>query len=290
MRLPHRVPRHRGHRLPRPAGHRGTARRRGPPCRVHAGLTDSAIVGPRKSAGWQRDDKAGGTSPAEVVRRVRPTVLVGTSGQGGASTETVVREMAAHTERPIILPMSDPTRLAEAVPSELLDWTEGRALVATGSPFEAVAGGGITYEIGRANNALVFPGLGLGAVVARATRVTDAMLSAAAHAVAAQVAPTAPGAPLLPLTTELRRTSIAVAVAVARAEDGVARETVGDDIEKRVRRAMWKPAYRPVAGLVAGRAAVVVRPAGPRWALTAVAAPAVVAGGGLRGRTREGRN
>ncbi|MCL6671519.1 NAD-dependent malic enzyme [Streptomyces panaciradicis] len=202
-------------------------------------------------AGWRRDAKLGGVSLEEVVRRVRPTVLIGTSGQGGAFTESVVREMAAHTERPIVLPMSNPTRLAEAVPSDLLDWTQGRALIATGSPFEPVTRGGVTYEIGQANNALVFPGLGLGAVVARATRVTDSMLSAAAHAVAGQVDSTARGASLLPHTRLLRRTSAAVAVAVARAaaEDGVAREPVDDTIEDRVRRAMWEPVYRPVVAV-----------------------------------------
>ncbi|MFJ9725629.1 NAD-dependent malic enzyme [Streptomyces sp. NPDC101209] len=202
-------------------------------------------------AGWPRDAQLGGVSLEEVVRRVRPTVLIGTSGQGGAFTESVVREMAAHTERPIVLPMSNPTRLAEAVPSDLLDWTQGRALIATGSPFEPVTRDGVTYEIGQANNALVFPGPGLGAVVARATRVTDSMLSAAAHAVAGQVDSTARGASLLPHTRLLRRTSAAVAVAVARAaaEDGVAREPVDDTIEERVRRAMWEPVYRPVVAV-----------------------------------------
>ncbi|MER6075890.1 NAD-dependent malic enzyme [Streptomyces sp. NPDC001817] len=202
-------------------------------------------------ADWQRDDEVGGYSLEEVVRRVRPTVLIGTSGQGGAFTESIVREMAEHTERPIVLPMSNPTRLAEAVPSELLDWTDGRALVATGSPFEPVTSGGVTYEIGQANNALIFPGLGLGAVVARATRVTDSMLSAAAHAVAEQVDSTEQGASLLPHTRDLRRTSAAVAVAVARAaaEDGVARERVDDRIEERVREAMWEPVYRPVVAV-----------------------------------------
>ncbi|SNX65894.1 NAD-dependent malic enzyme [Streptomyces sp. TLI_55] len=202
-------------------------------------------------ADWQRDDKLGGIPLEEVVRRVRPTILIGTSGQGGAFTETVVRAMAAHTDRPIILPMSNPTRLAEAVPAELLDWTDGRALVATGSPFEPVTRDGITHLIGQANNALVFPGLGLGTVVARATRVTDGMLAAAAHAVAAQVDPTAPGAAILPLTNELRRTSTAVAVAVARAaaEDGVARTTIDATIEERVREAMWEPVYRPVTAV-----------------------------------------
>ena len=202
-------------------------------------------------ADWQRDDKLGGIPLEEVVRQVRPTVLIGTSGQGGAFTETVVRAMAEHTDRPIILPMSNPTRLAEAVPAELLDWTDGRALVATGSPFEPVTRDGVTHLIGQANNALVFPGLGLGAVVARATRVTDGMLSAAAHAVAAQVDPTAPGAAILPLTDELRRTSTAVAVAVARAaaEDGVARTTIDATIEERVREAMWEPVYQPVTAV-----------------------------------------
>ncbi|WP_427167999.1 NAD-dependent malic enzyme [Streptomyces sp. C1-1] len=222
--------------------------------RDQEGLRDFQVAYARSAdevAGWRRDAKVGGIPLAEVVRQVRPTVLIGTSGQGGAFTGSIVREMAAHAERPIVLPMSNPTRLAEAVPSELLDWTEGRALIATGSPFEPVTSGGVTYEIGQANNALIFPGLGLGAVVSRATRVTDSMLSAAAHAVAAQVDSTARGASLLPHTRDLRRTSAAVAVAVARAaaEDGVARESVDDTIEDRVRRAMWEPVYRPVAAV-----------------------------------------
>ena len=123
--------------------------------------------------------------------------------------------------------------------------------MATGSPFEPVTRGGTTYEIGQANNALIFPGLGLGAVVARATRVTDAMLAAAARAVAAQVDPGNPGASLLPPTTELRPTSAAVAVAVARAaaEDKVARQSVDDTIEDRVHRAMWEPVYKPVVAV-----------------------------------------
>ncbi|MGW1725873.1 NAD-dependent malic enzyme [Streptomyces sp. NPDC002306] len=202
-------------------------------------------------ADWRQDAEVGGIPLAEVVRRVRPTVLIGTSGRGGAFDEAVVREMAAHVERPIILPMSNPTRLSEAVPADLLEWTDGRALIATGSPFDPVTRDGVTYRIGQANNALVFPGLGLGAVVARATRVTDAMLVAAAHAVAGQADPRTPGEPLLPLTDDLRRTSAAVAVAVARAAaaDGVAREPVDDTIDERVRQAMWEPVYRPVTAV-----------------------------------------
>ncbi|MFG2133564.1 NAD-dependent malic enzyme [Streptomyces sp. NPDC048751] len=200
-------------------------------------------------ADWRRDDSLGGIPLAEVVDRVRPTVLIGASGQGGAFTEDVVRAMAAHTERPIILPLSNPTRLAEAVPADLLAWTDGRALIATGSPFDPVEVDGVTHHIGQANNALVFPGLGLGAVVARATRITDGMLVAAARAVADQTDPASPGAPVLPLIDRLRDTSVAVAVAVARAaaEEGVAREPVDDDtVEERVRGAMWQPEYRPI--------------------------------------------
>ncbi len=140
-----------------------------------------------------------------MVGRVRPTVLIGTSGQGGAFTEDIVRTMAAHTRRPIILPMSNPTRLAEAVPGDLLAWTDGRALIATGSPFDPVEHDGVTYRIGQANNALIFPGLGLGAIVAGADRVTDRMLAAAADAVAGQIDDTGPGAPILPPMTNCTR-------------------------------------------------------------------------------------
>ncbi|WP_431953705.1 oxaloacetate-decarboxylating malate dehydrogenase [Actinacidiphila sp. bgisy167] len=198
--------------------------------------------------GWHHDDAISGIPLAEVVARVRPTILIGTSGQGGAFTEDIVRTMAAHADRPIILPMSNPTRLAEAVPADLLAWSEGRALIATGSPFGPVDQGGVTYQVGQANNALVFPGLGLGALVAEADRVTDAMLTAAAHAVAAQTDATIAGAPILPLITQLHETSVAVAVAVARAaaDDGVARATVDERIEERIRAAMWTPSYRPI--------------------------------------------
>jgi malate dehydrogenase (oxaloacetate-decarboxylating) len=203
----------------------------------------------KEVAGWQRDQD--GIMLAEVVREVQPTILIGTSGQGGAFTEPIVREMAAHAARPVILPMSNPTNLAEAVPADLLTWTEGRALVATGSPFPPVSYEGVRFEIGQANNALIFPGLGLGAIVAEATRITDSMLSAAAHAVASRVQSTTPGAPILPPIDQLRETSAAVAVAVARAahRDQVARVTIGDGIEEGVRAAMWQPAYLPIRAI-----------------------------------------
>jgi malate dehydrogenase (oxaloacetate-decarboxylating) len=203
---------------------------------------------PAEVAGWQRDPALGGIGLAEVVRRVHPTVLIGTSARGGAFTEDIVKDMAAHTDRPVILPMSNPTELAEARPASIIEWTGGRALVATGSPFPPVDYRSIRHVIGQANNALVFPGLGLGAIVARASRITDGMLSAAAHAVAGLVDASAPGAPLLPEIAALRDTSLAVAVAVAQAadDDRVARAPLAGDVTDRVRAQMWQPVYRPV--------------------------------------------
>ncbi|MBV2357462.1 NAD-dependent malic enzyme [Streptomyces sp. J2-1] len=202
-------------------------------------------------ADWRRDDSIPGISLEEVVRRVRPTVLIGTSGQGGSFTEAIVKEMAEHTERPIILPMSNPTELAEAVPQDLITWTDGKALVATGSPFPPVEHGGISYEIGQANNALVFPGLGLGAVAARATRVTDRMLRAAADAVARQTDRiSGDGAPVLPPIHDLRATSteVAAAVAWAAAQDGIARTPLKNEAAAKaaVEAAQWAPEYPPV--------------------------------------------
>jgi malate dehydrogenase (oxaloacetate-decarboxylating) len=194
---------------------------------------------------------------AEVVARVHPTVLIGTSGRTGAFTEAIVRDMAAHTGRPVILPMSNPTPLSEAVPADLIRWTDGRGLVATGSPYPAVDHDGTRYEIGQANNALVFPGLGLGVIAARARRVTDGMLQSAARAVADLVDISLPGTPLLPPVSRLRETSVAVAVAVvnaARAE-GVAEggaDTVPEaDLTAWVRGLMWEPRYLPVRAATA---------------------------------------
>jgi malate dehydrogenase (oxaloacetate-decarboxylating) len=156
--------------------------------------------------------------------------------------------VAAHTGQPVILPMSNPTALAEATPADLIRWTNGRALVATGSPFGAVDYGGVRYEIGQANNALIFPGLGLGVIAARAQRVTDGMLLAAARAVADLVDISTPGAPRLPQVADLRETSVAVAAAVARAAqtEGVASAALDADLTGQVRALMWEPRYRPV--------------------------------------------
>jgi malate dehydrogenase (oxaloacetate-decarboxylating) len=214
-------------------------------------------------AGWQRESGLGGsTDPrgtgtgigtggiglAEAVRRVHPTILIGTSTRPGAFTKEIVTEMAAHVERPIVLPMSNPTELSEATPADIIRWTEGRGLVAAGSPFGPVTYDKITYVIGQANNALVFPGLGLGVIAARASRVTDNMLAAAARAVSELVDTTARGAPLLPQVEELRETSVAVAVAVIQAAraDGVSTVRIDGDILTKVRALMWEPVYRPV--------------------------------------------
>jgi malate dehydrogenase (oxaloacetate-decarboxylating) len=199
-------------------------------------------------AAWQRDDSIGGAGLAEVVRRVHPTILIGTSTRAGAFTEPVIRDMAAHCARPVILPMSNPTPLSEAVPGDLIRWTDGRALVATGSPFPPVDYRGVRYVIGQANNALIFPGLGLGVIAARATQVTDNMLAAAAHAVSGLVDTSTPGAPLLPEVEAMRETSVAVAAAVARAAtaDGVAGASLDGDLPSRIRALMWEPVYRPV--------------------------------------------
>ncbi len=203
---------------------------------------------PAEVADWPHDRELGGIGLAEVVRRVRPTILIGTSTRAGAFTKEIVTEMAAHAQRPVILPMSNPTELSEADPADIIRWTQGRALVATGSPFGPADYGGVRYQFGQANNALVFPGLGLGVIACRARRVTDGMLAAAAMAVAHLVDVTVPGRPLLPPVEELRATSVAVAAAVVRAatDDGVADRDLEGDLREHVRALMWPPAYRPV--------------------------------------------
>ena len=181
---------------------------------------------------------------ADVVTNANPTMLIGTSTQSGAFNEAIVRHMASTVDRPIIMPLSNPTSKAEAVPEDLIRWTDGRALVATGSPFVPVNHDGRTYTIAQSNNALVFPGLGLGVAVVRARRITDAMIAAAADAVAAFANPTGPGAALLPPVTDLRTVSAAVAIAVAQTaeEHGLAEQPLTDPV-KQIHQAMWRPEY-----------------------------------------------
>jgi malate dehydrogenase (oxaloacetate-decarboxylating) len=171
-------------------------------------------------------------------------MLIGTSTQAGAFSEPIVRQMASTVDRPIIMPLSNPTSKAEAVPADLIRWTDGRALVATGSPFGPVQHDGVTYRIAQANNALVFPGLGLGVTVARAARITDTMITAAAEAVAAFSDARLRGASLLPPVTNLRTVSAAVAIAVAQAaeKEGLAQAPL-DNLVQQVHHAMWRPQY-----------------------------------------------
>ncbi|MDA4845886.1 NAD-dependent malic enzyme [Hoeflea poritis] len=187
---------------------------------------------------------------ATVVERVKPTILIGTSTTPGMFTEDIVRTMAAAVERPIIFPLSNPTHLAEATPKQLLTWSDGNALVATGSPFEDVTHKGVTHRIGQANNAALYPGLGLGAIVARASKITDEMILAAAHAVADEANLAEPGASLLPSNGALRTTSSVVATAVVRMaiEQGVATADIDDPIEA-VRISEWWPVYCPVSAI-----------------------------------------
>jgi malic enzyme len=184
-----------------------------------------------------------------VVQAQKPTMLIGTSGEPGTFTEAIIREMARHVERPLVFPMSNPTSKTEAKPADVLAWTHGRALVATGSPFDPVPFGGRAFTIGQGNNAFVFPGLGLGALVAEAREVTDAMFGAAADALAAEVHEDdlASGS-LFPPVRDIRRVTARVAEAVVREAraSGMGREIPDADIPGAVAAAMWNPAYLPM--------------------------------------------
>jgi malic enzyme len=181
---------------------------------------------------------------------VEPTILIGTSGTQGAFTERAIRQMAAATRTPIVFPLSNPTSKSEATPADVLRWTGGRALVATGSPFGPVDVGGAARLIGQANNVFIFPGVGLGAIASRASEITDDMFLAAATTLAGLVPDErlASGA-LYPRLAGLRTVSRAIAIAVAsqaRAA-GVARLPEDQDIEAAVDAAMWSPGYRQFA-------------------------------------------
>jgi malate dehydrogenase (oxaloacetate-decarboxylating) len=197
-----------------------------------------------ESKAWKHDENGNGVSLAEVVLRVRPTMLIGASTASGSFTEAIVKEMAAHTNRPIIFPLSNPTPRAEATPANLIAWTDGRALIATGSPFGPVTYKGVTYVIGQVNNAMLYPGLGLGAIVSRARRISDGMFAAAASAVSSLVAVRQPGASLLPHIDDLRSVSVTVAEAVSEtaAAEGLARVELPDSVQQ-VQDAMWQPEY-----------------------------------------------
>ncbi len=184
-----------------------------------------------------------------VVRAVKPTVLIGTSAEPGTFTEAIIREMAKHVERPVIFPMSNPTSKSEAKPVDIVAWTNGRALIATGSPFDPVPYQGRMITIGQGNNVFIFPGVGLGALVAEAKEVTDAMFAVAAQRLADEVkASDLASGSLFPSATEIRRISARIAedvVAEAR-NSGVGRQIPDAEIPKAVAAMIWDPAYLPM--------------------------------------------
>ncbi len=195
----------------------------------------------RRQLGVAAGDRVG---LVDAITLASPTILLGSSTVFGAFTQEVVEAMTASCERPMIFPLSNPTSRMEAMPADVLEWSSGRALITTGSPVAPVQYDGTTYAIGQANNVLVFPGIGLGIIVARARLVTLGMLHAAAKAVAQQANPTNPGDSLLPDVQNLCAVSRAVAEAVyhAAVEDGVATKT-HDDVRQAVLDTMWRPVY-----------------------------------------------
>ncbi len=198
-------------------------------------------------AGWKL---SGGEdiSLLDVVRNAKVTALVGVSAQAGAFTQEVVREMASNTPRPIIFPLSNPTSKSEAVPADLMRWTDGRALIGTGSPFPPVEVGGKVIPISQVNNSYIFPGLALGILVSRAQRVTDAMIMAAARALASlSPARENPEAPLLPPIADARKVSLVVAESVGRQAiaEGVANIADESTLNAQLRAYVWEPVYLP---------------------------------------------
>ncbi len=197
----------------------------------------------KKRADFSNADKL--TDLLEVVKTVKPTILVGTSTQPNTFTKEVVEAMCENTERPMIFPLSNPTKLAEASAKDLIEWSDGKAFVATGIPADTVSYKGVDYVIGQANNALIYPGLGLGMLASEASLLTDEMIGAAAHSLSGIVNPGQPGAPVLPPFKYVADVSIKVAEAVAKKaqEQGLARakET---DMAKAVRDLKWYPTYK----------------------------------------------
>jgi malate dehydrogenase (oxaloacetate-decarboxylating) len=203
---------------------------------------------PREAvAGW-RLQAPGRIGLLDIMVNAKPTALIGASGQAGAFTEAAVREMARHVERPVIFPLSNPTSRCEATPAQLLEWTDGRALIGTGSPFAPVSFGGGSRTIDQTNNSYIFPGVGLGVIASDAGRVTDGMFMAAALALA-ELSPTRRNndAQLLPPVSELRTVAAVVAAAVARQAqaDGVAEPIAPAELARRIDARMWRPRYRP---------------------------------------------
>ncbi len=202
-------------------------------------------------AGWQLTCSATGTGPIslfDTVRNAKITALVGVSMQPGAFTEEIVRALAQNANRPVILPLSNPTSKSEAAPADILRWTDGRALIGTGSPFPPVEINGRTVRISQTNNSYIFPGLALGILVSQARRVTDGMIMAAAKTLASlSPAATDATAPLLPPVGDSRMIGLAVAEAVARQAIAERISGIADAsrLAEELRNYVWEPVYRP---------------------------------------------
>lgn len=184
------------------------------------------------------------TKLLDVIKAVKPTILVGTSTDAGAFTKEVVEAMCENTERPVIFPISNPTKKLEATAKQVIEWSDGKAFVATGVPSGTVSYKGVDYQIGQANNALIYPGLGLGMLASEASLLTDGMIGAAAHSLSGLVDPGQPGAPVLPPFQYVAEVSIKVAEAVAKKaqEQGLA-QAEEKDMAKAVRDLKWYPKY-----------------------------------------------
>lgn len=183
----------------------------------------------------------------DVIKNGKPTVLIGVSGQPGLFTEEAIKSLLGHCHRPVILPLSNPTSRVEARPVDILNWTEGQAIVATGSPFDPVELNGESYAIAQCNNSYIFPGVGLGVLACRAKRITESMLMASSKALAEQSPLAQQGSgPLLPELKDIREVSVRIAFAVAKQAmaDGVATQIPDDALENRIQRNFWHPEYR----------------------------------------------
>ncbi|QZY26948.1 NAD-dependent malic enzyme [Enterococcus lactis] len=207
------------------------------------GLTPGQIPFARKRSEFTNADEL--TNLEAVVKEIHPTIMIGTSTQPGAFTEEIVKEMAAHTPRPIIMPLSNPTKLAEAKAKDLIEWTDGKALVGTGIPAADVEYNGVTYQIGQANNALMYPGLGLGLIASTATRVNAEIISQASRALGGIVDVTKPGAAILPPVAKITEFSQTIAETVAKSvvAQKLNREEI-TDIKEAVESAKWVPEYK----------------------------------------------
>jgi malate dehydrogenase (oxaloacetate-decarboxylating) len=211
---------------------------------VHSGRTDLDAF----KLEYAQPREAGTLSLLEVVKSVHPTILIGTAAQPQAFTEDIVREMARHVSRPLVFPLSNPTSKSEALPTDVIAWTEGRAFVATGSPFDDVVYDGRRIRVGQCNNAYIFPGVGLGVIASNARRVTDGMFVAAARALS-ELSPARRDSsqPLLPPLSEVRDVAkrVAIAVALQAQRDGVTEALPQDELQRRIESTMWTPDYLP---------------------------------------------